>query len=208
MVRLVGPAGNRRSEAGGDPPVTSAPNQSLQRPREAVGFTRKRANSLFGVKAVGSFLPALTRKAFEKYGFSTASVVTDWAAIAGVELAAYTAPERLKWPRGGERTEEDGPAAGPKSRQGATLVLRVDGARALDVQYKARQIIERINAYFGYAAIAELRTVQAPIGSGPASASPPIRRPVAPLTQEVASIADPGLRSALARLGAGVRAGR
>ncbi len=158
---------------------------------------------------MGSFLPGLTRKAFEKYGFSTASLVTDWAAIAGTELAAYTAPERLKWPRRGDRAEDDAPAtAGAKSRQGATLVLRVDGARALDVQYKARQIIERINAYFGYAAIAELRIIQAPVGGGPATALPANRPSLAPLTHEVANIADPGLRSALARLGAGVRAGR
>ena len=49
------------------------------------------------------------------------------------------------------------------ARPGATLILRVDPARALDVEYKARQIIERINAYFGYRAIAELRILQAPL---------------------------------------------
>ena len=43
------------------------------RPREAVGFARKRAGFALGVKAVGSFVPKLTRKAFEKYGFSAAS---------------------------------------------------------------------------------------------------------------------------------------
>jgi hypothetical protein len=183
--------------------VTSTPAQQLQRPREAVGFTRRRANSLFGIKAVGSFLPGLTRKAFEKYGFSTASLVTDWPAIAGTELAAYTAPDRLKWPR---RTEPDeGAAPAAKGRNGATLVLRVDGARGLDVQYKARQIVERINAYFGYAAVAELRIVQAPVGA--AGAEPRQRRqPATPLIQEVAGVSDPALRDALARLGAGVRA--
>jgi hypothetical protein len=186
--------------------VTSRPDNLPQRPREAVGFARKRPNSLYGIKAVGSLLPQLTRKAFEKYGFSTASLVTDWPAIAGAELAAYTAPERLKWPRSVERDEDGGPAA--RGRSGATLVLRVDGARALDVQYKARQIIERINAYFGYAAIAELRIVQAPVGSAPQPTPPALRPPVAPLTHEVAHIADPSLRSALARLGAGIRAGR
>jgi len=75
------------------------------------------------------------------------------------------------------------------------------------VQYKARQIIERINAYFGYAAIAELRILQAPVEARLPPARP-AARPVEPLTHEVAHIADPGLRGALARLGAGVRAGR
>ena len=76
------------------------------------------------------------------------------------------------------------------------------------MQYKARQIIERINAYFGYAAVAELRIVQAPVERQAAAARPAARASGEPLTHEVAHVADPGLRDALARLGAGVRAGR
>jgi len=185
------------------PPRRPSP-QATPRPREAVGFARKRPGPLYGVKVVGSFLPGLTRKAFEKYGFSAASLVTDWAAIAGRELAAYTAPERLKWPRSVDRSDEE---AG-QGRPGATLVLRVDGGRSLDVQHNARQIIERINAYFGYAAVAELRIVQAPVGVEDRYARREPRLSAHPLTDEVAHVADPGLRHALARLGAEVKASR
>lgn len=187
--------------------MTAPLKPSAQLPRESVSFARKRPTPLFGVRAVGSFLPGLTRKAFERYGFSTAALITDWSAIAGADLAACSAPERLKWPHRPERTEEDvapGSAPDAKGRRGATLVLRVDGARAIDVQYKAAQIIERINAYFGYAAVAQLRIVQAPVGA--LSPAPPAARSAAePPMQEVAHISDPALRDALARLGAGVR---
>src|SRR5215469_4020733 len=163
------------------------------RPRETIGFLKRRVSALYDVKAVGTFLPALTRKAFEKYGFSTATLVTDWVTIAGRELAAYTAPERLKWPRGA--AQPDAQTAEPgKGRCGATLVLRVDAGRSLDVQHEARQLIERINAYFGYAAVAELRIVQAPVGAEPCSGTPAPRP--SPLITEVAHIADPGLRDA------------
>jgi hypothetical protein len=188
------------------PPRRSAP-LTPTRPREVVEFARKRPLPLYGVKAVGSFVPGLTRKAFEKYGFSAATLIMDWATIAGRELAAYTAPERLKWPRGVERSEEDA-AATAKGRPGATLVLRVDGGRSLDVQYNGRQIIERINAYFGYAAVADLRIVQAPVGADVRHTLPQPRPVGGPLTVEVAHVADPGLRDALARLGAEVKAGR
>ena len=186
------------------------PSPSAPRPRDAIGLSKRRPSPLYGVKAVGSFLPALTRKAFEKYGFSTAALVTDWVRIVGRELAVATAPERLKWPRGVAPADVEGNAPG-QGRRGATLVLRVDGGLSLDVQHKARQIIERINTYFGYAAVAQLRIVQGPVGveggSTPGGTLPP--RPVAhPLTAEVAQIADPGLRDALARLGAEVKAGR
>ena len=153
-------------------------------------------------KAVGAFVPALTRKAFEKYGFSTASLIMDWPRIAGTEIAAWTTPEQVKWPRGVE-TADMAETNGPQS--GATLVLRVDPARALDVEYRSRQIIERINAYFGYRAIEGLRLIQAPLSANAkaGAANEPHRQPVA-----VAPSAhgDDALGNALARMQAGIAA--
>lgn len=185
------------------PLTRSKPDAQTALPRETITFARR---SFATAKAVGSFLPALTTKAFQKYGFSAVSLIMDWPAIAGRELAQFTAPERLKWPRAVEHADEEG-ASAPPGRRGATLILRVDGAKALNVQYSARQIIERINAYFGYAAVAELRVVQAPIAAAP-PARGENRRAAEPLTHEVAGVADTGLRNALARLGGEIRAGR
>lgn len=161
-------------------------------------------------KAVGSMVPGLTRKAFERFGFSTATLLTDWAGIVGADLARYSAPDRLKWPRGGTHGSDDEPAEGP-SRQGATLVLRVDLGRGIDIQYKARQLIERINAHFGYRAVAEIRIIQAPVEGAlpPAEAASPARvlrkafnrGETAPL---LAAIPDDGLRAALERMQAGL----
>ena len=122
---------------------------------------RRRSAAYVHARAVGAYVPKLTRKAFEKYGFSAATLLTDWAAIVGEEIAGVAVPERLKWPRD-VRIRED-VEAGAEGRPGAVLVLRVDPARALDVEYKGRQILERINGYFGYRAIAELRILQAPL---------------------------------------------
>ena len=80
--------------------------------------------------------------------------------------------------------------------------MRVDAARALDVQYKARQIIERINAYFGYRAVADLRIVQTPI----AKAAPAPREVIAPRGKgpiagaDMSQITDERLKAALERL--------
>ncbi len=152
-------------------------------------------------RAVGSYLPKLMRKAFEKYGFSTAALITDWAQIVGQDLALSTRPERLRWPR---ETDGNVEANGALRRRGATLLISVDPAVALEVQYRARQILERINAYFGYHAVAELRLVQGslrPPHAPPSRLSP--QQPVAPAPQ-LASIGDEALRSALARMHAGV----
>jgi hypothetical protein len=112
------------------------------------------------MRAVGSFIAGLTAKAYAKHGFSVAGLAGQWSAIVGGELAAYTRPEQLRWPR---RRQAPGEVATVRRREGATLVLRVEGARALDVQFRTPQVLERINGYFGYAAVGTLRFLQGPV---------------------------------------------
>lgn len=175
--------------------------RALPRDVAAIGKRMRGATA----RSVGSFVPKLTRKVFEKYGFSAAALVTDWTAIVGDELAAYAQPERLKWPRTVDACAE--PRDAGARRPGATLQLRVEGARALDVQYRSRQIIERINAYFGYRAVAELRLLQAPVARPrkPRVQGAVVPRTVpAPALREMARIPDERLRAALDRLQASV----
>ena len=162
-----------------------------------------------GARALSAFLPRLTRKAFQKYGFASASLITEWSNIVGEDVASYTAPERLKWPRLPDAYADDGPAA--RTRPGATLLVRVDGGRALEVQYRSRQLLERINAYFGYRAVAELRLIQAPIAHicdgrrTKAGVHKTVTQDATP-SPAVAAVENPALRSALARLEAQIRA--
>ena len=159
-----------------------------------------------GARAVGSYVPKLTRTAFQKFGFSTASLITDWAMIAGPELSRYSLPERLKWPRAAGEGED-----GEQRREPATLVLRVDPARALEVQYQTAQIVERVNRYLGYRAIADVRILQAPLAEFEMRTESPAPLPPARPRDVVApgldQIGDDKLRAALERMKAGI-AGR
>lgn len=152
-------------------------------------------------KSVGEFVPALMRPAFEKYGFPAAAILTDWAAIAGNELAAYTAPERLKWPR---KQSSD---TGGEAQVGATLILRVDGPRALEVEHMRPRLIERINASFGYRAVADIRVLQAPLlrRDAPKKRATP---PASTSTAVFADLTDARVKDALARIAAGIEAAR
>ncbi|MEM7193207.1 MAG: DciA family protein, partial [Pseudomonadota bacterium] len=98
--------------------------------------------------------------------------------------------------------EADTARRGHKSL-GATLVLRIEGPRAIEVQHRAPQMLERINAYFGYRAVTELRFLQAPISRVPRPGEP--ARPALPAYElpKSAGIRDKGLARALSRLGAG-----
>lgn len=187
---------------------TPAPVPTI-RPKDVIGgFARPRAGGFVAAKAVGSLVPKVTRKAFEKYGFSTATLLMDWATIVGPELALISQPERLKWPR---ITDRDNPAEARAA--GATLVLRVDGSRAIDIQYRARQIMDRINVHFGYRAVSQIRIVQAPVEPAGPMAAAPTPRPRGRAAVEsrpgpdMSGIADEGLRAALARMQDGIRGG-
>ena len=167
-------------------------------------------------------MPKLAQKAFEKFGFATAAVLTDWKSIVGPEIAACTAPERLRWPRPAEGGDSSaagtrraaGSRAGAASvtHTGATLMLRVEPSRALDVQYKTAQIVERINAYFGYLAVTDIRLTQAPLERSK-TAMPQRSQPspksvlkASMMRTDASGIDDADLRQALERLGSSIGA--
>jgi hypothetical protein len=132
--------------------------------------------------------------------------LSEWPTIAGGDLAQFTMPDKVIWPR---RRQDEGQAGAAPTHQteAATLILRVDGPRAIEVQHRADQIIERVNNYFGYRAIGALRILQAPVTRArPRSPSP---SPPAPLEPQAlpasAAIEDNKLREALMRLGTAVR---
>lgn len=201
--KLTGKTLARKAKRLPHPTRVAAVGALASRPaRSPSPFAAPMAARFVAAKAVGAYIPGLTKKAFEKFGFSAATLITDWPQIVGAMIASYTEPQRLKWPRLAGSAEAAGEDA--TGRPGATLILRVDPARALDVEYNARQIRERINAYFGYAAVADIRLIQAPLErqtQGTQAPQAPAKKapPLAPLADD-----DP-LAKALARLEQGVR---
>src|SRR5262245_37215293 len=154
-----------------------------------------------GARAIGCYVANMLDPIARARGFAVTSLLSEWPAVVGEELAGFTMPDKVIWPR----RSEDGEAASPQSAwraEGAILVLKVDGPRAVEVQHRAEQILERVNIYFGYRAIAQLRFLQAPLSkakvSGPAPASAEEPSPAD-------GFADTGLARALGRLGAGIR---
>jgi hypothetical protein len=138
---------------------------------------------------------ALTGASFAKRGRGAADLMTQWPAIVGEALAAICVPERIRWPR----------AAGADA-PGGILVIRSAPGHALDLHYQSALIVERINAFLGYQAVASIKVTQGHKALGPASRAAP--EPLPPETAEaleakLAAIADERLREALARLGRG-----
>jgi hypothetical protein len=136
--------------------------------------------------------------ALAKQGFAATELVTRWPDIVGPEIAAHCEPEKIQWPR---RVGEDAPQPG-------TLVLRVEGPIAVEIQHLSGVILECINRFLGWRAVSELRLRQAPL-SRRNKKRPPAPDPAdaARIAAALPEITDERLRAALGRLGAAVRRG-
>jgi len=156
-----------------------------------------------GAIPIGQLVGEVIAPVTARRGFATADLVAAWPEIAGPLHAPCTMPEKIAWPR---HDSEDDPPAG-------VLFLKVDGPRAVLVQHDLPQIIERLNAFFGYRAIGQVRIVQGPVAA-PSTPGAVRRQPrLDPeaehaLAEELADIDDDDLRAALEKLGRGVRGTR
>ena len=169
--------------------------------------TKRRAfaRAAFTARPIGAFTARALDRAARGRGFATSALLSQWQAIVGADLAHFTMPDRVVWPR--RRDDPDEPTAHRGRRDdGAVLVLRVDGPRAIEVQHRSGQILERVNSHFGYRAVSELRILQAPVARKPARPPAPPRSIDPGALAAPAEIEDQGLRAALMRLGSGARA--
>jgi hypothetical protein len=148
-------------------------------------------------RAVADLLPAVGGAAFKRYGFVQSGIVTRWAEIVGARYASVSSPESIRFPPG-------------KKAEGV-LTVAVKGAHAPMMQHIAPEIVERVNRFFGYAAVARLVLKQGNVAPRPSRVAPPSLRAIEPpaaLGAGLRAIADPELRAVLSALAAGVAATR
>lgn len=158
------------------------------------------ARRMRGFERASGLLAARVRKVGESRGFEVAKLLTHWEEVIGVDLARCTRPVDVSYSRGGF---------------GATLTVLTTGASAPMVQMQTQQMMERVNAVYGYGAIRRIRVTQtAPTGfaEGQAQFAPapkaekpgPSAEHRAKAAGSVSPVEDEGLRQALELLGANI----
>lgn len=143
-------------------------------------------------RAVSEIVPDIGRLAFRRFGFIQSSVVSRWREIVGERYADASVPESIRFPQG--------------KRQDGTLTLLVTGAHAPMMSHVTGVIVERVNRFFGYPAVAKVVIRQ---GTVPRRGT---ARPLRPelvalpveLGQSLKTIADPELKAVLESLARGV----
>lgn len=143
-------------------------------------------------RAVGDMLPQIGKASFRRFGFVQSSIVTRWREIVGERYAEVSTPESIRFPAG--------------KRSDGVLRLNVAGAHATMMQHIEPTIIERVNRFFGYPAVARVSIQQGRAAKPSARApAPPSLRPVPEaLGASLREIADPELRACLEGLAASV----
>jgi hypothetical protein len=90
------------------------------------------------------------RPAMKAQGFWHHEIAFHWPEIVGAVFARHSQPRRLQFPQG--------------QRTGGTLTVAATGAVALLMQHQVMPILDRINTYFGYHAVAAIRFQQVDAG--------------------------------------------
>lgn len=153
-----------------------------------------------GFEPASSLLRDTIRHAGEGRGFAVARLLTNWAEVVGQDLARACRPVKISYARGG---------------MGATLTLLTTGAAAPMLQMQEPAIRARVNACYGYNAVARITFTQtsatgfaegqADFGHAP---RPPDKAPdpaIAAKAGALASgVADESLRAALDALAVNV----
>ena len=150
---------------------------------------------------LGALIGKIVEPVAASKGMAVTSLLTQWPDIVGGRLAKICRPVELKWPTVVAKRMQT--AVPPQS----TLILRVDGAFAIEAQHAAANIVDRINAHLGWACVAKVAFRQGPLdASKTANARPPApgAAATAAAANRTSEIGEPGLREALTRLGARV----
>ena len=144
-------------------------------------------------RSAGELVGAAGDPSFRRFGFVQNSIVSRWSEIVGERYAKVSSPESIRFP------------AGRKS--GGVLTLLVDGAHAPLIQHLTPMIIDKVNLFFGHAAINRIVFRQ---GKPPAAPPKPVRPQLRPVPKELGDglreIADPELRACLESLAARIAA--
>ncbi|HET9630673.1 MAG TPA: DUF721 domain-containing protein [Novosphingobium sp.] len=140
-------------------------------------------------RAIADLMPEIGRTAFRRFGFVQSSVVSRWPEIVGPHHAKVCAPESIRF------------APGEKSE--GVLQLVVVPAHATLIQHVIPEIIDRVNRFFGYNAVArvKLRQGEVKVPQAKDRTAPPSLKPIPlELGESLRDIGDPELRTVLESL--------
>ena len=106
------------------------------------GNINKSKNFIQGLRPFSSSLPHGLKKILKKGGYNFSNIVDNWVKMVGKDISSSCYPSTIKT---------------TKDMNNGTLFLIVIHGNELDVEYKKQEIIDKINSFFGFNCIKEIK---------------------------------------------------
>jgi len=95
-----------------------------------------------GLRSFGNTLPRSVKKVLKKNGYNYSEIISKWNLLVGKEISIYCYPKSIKM---------------SNVNKSGTLILSVERGNEINVEYSKKEIINKVNSYFGYQLINEIR---------------------------------------------------
>ena len=95
-----------------------------------------------GLRPFGNTLPRGIKGILKKNGYNYSEIISKWNFLVGQNISNCCYPKSIKM---------------SQANKNGTLVLSVERGNEINVEYSKQEIINKINSYFGYKLISEIR---------------------------------------------------
>ena len=95
-----------------------------------------------GLRPFGNTLPRGLKGILKKNGYNYLEIISKWNLLVGRDISNSCHPKSIKMTQGNKN---------------GTLVLSVERGNEINIEYSKKEIINKINSYFGYKLINEIR---------------------------------------------------
>ena len=95
-----------------------------------------------GLRPFGNTLPRSVKGILKKNGYNYSEIINKWNFLVGKDISNYCFPKSIKM----TQTNKNG-----------TLILYVERGNEINIEYSKNEIINKVNSYFGYKLISEIR---------------------------------------------------
>ena len=105
-------------------------------------YNNKTSNFIQGLRPFSNSIPRGLKKIFKKRGYNFSHIIDNWTKIVGKDISDACYPNSVKI---------------GKDMNNGTLILSVIHGKELEVEYSKMQIIDKINSFFGYNYIVQIK---------------------------------------------------
>ena len=102
----------------------------------------KSRNFIQGLRPLSSALPHGLKKIIKKSGYNLSNVVDNWSKIVGKDISNSCYPNSIKI---------------GKELSNGILIINVIHGKELDIEYSKKEIIDKINSFYGYNYVKEIK---------------------------------------------------